>query len=473
MEIGIIASFNFEVDQFSINPGWSEADTNQWWAGIKAGIAYLFEKSGIKSSQIAGIAVSGMVPALVCIDSTGKALRNSILQNDARAVNQIEILRQKLLDVDLIKKTGSTISQQWIAPTLLWLFENELQIFEQTRSILGSYDWLAHKLGAELHIEQNWALESGLFNLNNSIFHELIAELPFKIPSLPKIKRSGEFVGEVSTEIAIETGLRQGTPIFVGGADHVLSAYGAGVTDSGDALLKLGGAADILVASDKPLADARLYLDYHPIPGKWLPNGCMASSGSILRWEQKLFSGISLHELDQMAEIEKPGTLISLPYFLGEKTPLHDPDLRGVVIGLHIGTTKGEIHRSFLEAIAFGFRHHVEIFKALGISIVEPKITNGGSKSRLWRQILADVLQFRLQSIVDHPGASYGAAVCAGIGSGIIDDWSYAENFLKIEEVIQPNTSLMNLYESRYSDYLKLSEKTAEISHNLSKGQRI
>jgi xylulokinase len=260
-----------------------------------------------------------------------------------------------------------------------------------------------------------------------------------------------------------------GTPIYVGGADHVLSAYGAGLVSNGDCLVKLGGAGDILAVSDEFFIDKRLYLDAHPIAGKWLPNGCMATSGSLLRWEQNLLGGIDLATLDAEANNSTPGALLTLPYFLGEKSPLHDPDLRGVIAGLHLGTTRGDLHRSFLEAIAYGFKQHFEVFTERKLAINNPRVTNGGSRSRLWREILADILGRSLTSIINHPGASFGAAIAAGMGSGAITDWSYVEGALEQGEIIDPNPANKDRYLERYSAYLELQMETTKISHKLAR----
>jgi xylulokinase len=251
----------------------------------------------------------------------------------------------------------------------------------------------------------------------------------------------------------------------------VLSAYGAGLVKTGDALIKLGGAGDILAVSKEVFLDWRLYLDAHPIPGLWLPNGCMATSGSVLRWEQGLFGGASLGELDEEARNSTPGALVSLPYFLGEKTPLHDPDLRGVVAGLHLGSTRGDLHRSFLEGIAYGFKAHVDVFAEGGLILGDVRVTNGGSHSRLWREILSDVLHRDLISIINHPGASYGAAVIAGVGTGLIHDWSYVAGALEKGEVISPNPENVAVYEERYQQFMQLSENTATISHSLARSR--
>ncbi|MEO9180857.1 MAG: FGGY-family carbohydrate kinase, partial [Acidimicrobiales bacterium] len=174
-------------------------------------------------------------------------------------------------------------------------------------------------------------------------------------------------------------------------------------------------------------------------------------------------------ELDDAADKSTPGALLTLPFFLGEKSPFHDPDLRGVMLGMHLGTTKGDIHRSILEGIAYGFKSNFDVFAQGGVELSSPRVTNGGSKSRLWRQILADVLERDLVSLVNHPGASFGAAVIAGVGVGIIDNWSYVEGFLEKGETISPGPSNVDIYRERYFQYHELYAKTKSLSHSLAR----
>ncbi len=470
-EKGILNSATSNVDLISKYPGWSEADTNDWLKATSLAIKELFDISRVHGNQISAVAISGMVPALVICDEQGNSLRNAILQNDARANLEISILKAKLKDLDFLKKTGSTISQQSIIPKLMWLAKNEKELFANTKIVLGSYDWLALQIGAKPSIESNWALESGIFSVELKPLDEIRNAAGINWPTLPEVVYPGEVIGEINQKGHEITGLPIGVPIVVGGADHVLSAYGAGLVNEGDCLVKLGGAGDILVVSNKINIDSRLYLDLHPITGKWLPNGCMATSGSLLRWEQSIFNNISLTDLDDAAAKSKPGNLITLPYFLGEKTPLNDPDLRGVMIGMNLSTTQGDIHRSFLEAIAYGFKAHIQVFELCNISINSIKVTNGGSKSKLWREILADVLNQELRSIVQHPGASLGAAIAAGIGIKAIDNWEVINEFVEVGQVIKPNDKNIEIYQSRFEDFIELGKSTKEISHNLAKHQ--
>ena len=470
-ERGIVASASHEVDLFSDQPGWAEADTDQWWTAVVSLVPQLLVEANVTKDDVSGIATSGMVPAVVCVNEAGLPLRRAMLQNDARATAEISELRASLAEVDLLRLTGSILSQQSVAPTALWLARNEPKIWAETKHLVGSYDWMLMRMGAPVHVEKNWALESGLYDLELNPLLEVTAATGIVWPQLAEVKSPSSPVGDLSSSAASQLGLLAGTPLFVGGADHVLSAYGAGLVNAGDVLVKLGGAGDILAVTDEVFVDSRLYLDAHPIPGKWLPNGCMATSGSLLRWEQALFGGLSLTELDDQAENSQPGALLALPYFLGEKTPLHDPNLRGVIVGLHLGTTRGDIHRSFLEAIAYGFRSHFEILAEGGVRIGSVRITNGGSKSRLWRQILADVLNRDLISIINHPGASYGAAVMAGLGSGAISDWSYVAGSLEPGEIISPNPDNVARYAERYEEFVALTAATTEFSHLLARSQ--
>ena len=470
---GILGVTSQPLALHSAQAGWAEADTNEWWSALCAAVPELITNAECKAGDISAVAVSGMVPAVVFTDANGKVLRRAMLQSDARATDEIKSLAMKMEGFDFLSLTGSQLTQQSVAPSALWLSKNEPNNWNATKMIMGSYDWMAINLGAAPHVEENWAIESGLYGWDKQPLLQVLDGTNISWPSLLEPLHSGTHVGTVSSIAAEQTRLIAGTPIYVGGADHVLSAYGAGLVANGDCLVKLGGAGDILVVSDEFFIDKRLYLDSHPIAGKWLPNGCMATSGSLLRWEQNLLGGIDLETLDAEANISTPGALLTLPYFLGEKTPLHDPELRGVIAGLHLGTKRGDLHRSFLESIAYGFKQHFEVFAERELTINDPRVTNGGSRSRLWRQILADVLGRSLTSIINHPGASFGAAIAAGIGSGMISNWSYIEGALEQGEIIVPNPVNKDRYLERYDAYLNLQIATTEISHKLAQDKSI
>lgn len=407
-------------------------------------------------------------PGRAAAESRREPQRRAILQNDARAGVEVAELAERLADIDLLGLTGSALTQQSVAPTLRWLQRYEPDLFSDTATVTGSYDWLARRLGAEPHVERNWAIESGLFGLDGVPLTEVLerAEIPPEL--LPEVRPPGALVGHVNARAAAQTGLRRDTAVIVGGADHVSSAYGAGLLEAGDWLVKLGGAGDILVVSDVPLVDARLYLDAHPAGG-WLPNGCMATSGSLVRWLQRVSGGVPLEQLDAEAAATPPGAggIVCLPYFLGEKSPLHDPALRGAFVGLHLGHERGHLHRAALEAVAYGFRHHVEVFGERGTPLTRARVTNGGSHSTLWKQILADVLGVELWPVLDHPGASLGAALAAGVGTEQVAGWEAIRPLVKLGEPIAPDPANRERYDELYAVYRELGPRLRPASHRL------
>ncbi|CAN5547790.1 FGGY family carbohydrate kinase [soil metagenome] len=469
---GIVATATRETALHSPAPGFAEADTRQWYRNVNESIRELLATSDVAPSAVTAVATSGMVPAVIPVDATGKPLRHAILQNDARAYREVAALAEALSGTDLVTLTGSALTQQSVAPTLVWLRDNEPEVYARATHWVGSYDWVLSALGAPVHVEQNWALESGLFTVDGDIAEPVLHAAGLDPARLAPVHRPGTRVGELSRRAAEETGLLPGTALVVGGADHVLSAFAAGVNRPGDALVKLGGAGDILVASDTQVVDERLYLDAHPVPGHWLPNGCMATSGSLIRWFQTLIGGTELTALDDEAATRGPAEVLCLPYFLGEKSPIHDTDLRGVFAGLHLGHTRADMYRSVLEAIAFGFRHHVDVFGDIGIDLTRVMITNGGSKSTLWKQIHADVLGHEMLPVWGHPGASLGAAVIAAIGVGALDDWSDAARFITLDTPFVPDPARHEAYNTAYATWRELGTAMTPISHAIARNTR-
>ncbi|MCG7593648.1 FGGY-family carbohydrate kinase [Mycobacterium sp. PSTR-4-N] len=471
-ERGIVATATRETALHSPAPGYAEADTGQWQRNVVESIREVLQAADAPAEQVGALATSGMVPAVVPVDDAGQPLRRAILQNDARAHREVADLATALADTDLVHLTGSAVTQQSVAPTTVWLRDHEPEISSRVAHWVGSYDWVLMALGAPVHVEENWAIESGLFTLDGQLAEMVLTAAKLEPATLPRVHRPGTQVGELSRAAAEATGLRAGTPLVVGGADHVLSAFAAGVNGPGDALVKLGGAGDILVASDTPVVDERLYLDAHPVPGHWLPNGCMATSGSLIRWFQSLVGGATLTDLDDEAARQPPAEILCLPYFLGEKSPLHDPDLRGVFAGMHLGHGRADMYRAVLEAIAFGFRHHVDVFAETGIPLSRVMITNGGSKSTLWKQIHADILGMEMNPVRGHPGASLGAAVIAAIGVGALDDWADTARFITVDEPYVPDPARTERYDSAYATWRELGDAVAPISHALARTTR-
>ena len=265
----------------------------------------------------------------------------------------------------------------------------------------------------------------------------------------------------IAPDVAAATGLRAGTPVVAGLADHVASAFGAGLKAHGEVLVKLGGSVDLLCATDRLLVDERLYLDAHPRPGLWLPNGCMATGGSAIRWFQREFAGgAPLAGLDAEAAQVPAGAdgLVLLPYLLGEKTPLNDPLASGALVGLGLGHTRAHVFRALLESFGHGVRHHLEVLAEHGIVPERARVTNGGASSWLWKQVVADITGLVLEPVVDHPGSALGSAFAAGVGAGVFAGWDEIDRFVTVGEPVVPDPSTRAVHDARHAVYRGLYE---------------
>ena len=373
--------------------------------------------------------------------------------------------------------TGNlTINQQLVGAKLRWIAAHEPEVFSRIATVFGSYDYINWRLTSVRAVEQNWALEAGFTDIaTDEIADDLVALGGIPRSAVPKRSVSHETMGHVSPQAAALTGLPEGLPVFGGAADHIVSALAAGINRSGDVLLKFGGAGDIIVASDRAVPDKRLYLDYHLIPGLYAPNGCMASSGTALNW----LTGVLQHaetnnphqSLDAEADRIAPGAdgLICLPYFLGEKTPIHDPLARGAYVGLSLTHTPAHIWRATLEAVAFGFRHHIDVLEDMGHRPQRFMASDGGTASRVWMQIMADVLGEPVQLLENAYGSAVGAAFVAAIGAGLTDDWGAVAKLSRYGALMTPNPERHAAYNECYANYRLLYETLAPYFHATTK----
>jgi len=466
-EQGIVAEAEVTATLRSPQPGWAEEDPVEWWTNLGQVVRACQAQAGIKPGDVAAVGVSGMVPTLILLDADAQVLRPSIQQNDARASQEIQDFRAQADEADVLKRTGSAITQQSIGPKLLWLRRHEPAVMNRAAHLMGSYDYIVYRLTGRFSCERNWALESGLFDLYRQDWEEDLLYLStIRRDWLGEVHWPSDVVGEVTPEAAAHVGLLAGTPVVAGSADHVASAFSAGLKSPGDLLVKLGGAGDILYSLDELIVDPRLFLDYHVIPGKYLINGCMAASGSVIKWFRQQFApDTDYPTLDSEGFAVPPGSegLILLPYFLGEKTPINDPLARGVLFGLTLTHTRAHVYRAILEGIAYGFRHHLAVLAQRGLTAIKARVTNGGARSALWKQVTADVLGLPLEQIARHPGSSLGAAFVAGKGVGMFGEWEEIERFIQISGIVEPDPSVSSRYETLFEVYREIYERNRDL----------
>lgn len=467
----IVAVVSRPVDLVSLHAGWAEEDPDQWWRNTCAITRELLAKEPALATSLVGIGVAGMVPAMVMLDAEGEVIRRSIQQSDGRATAEVDGLVAEVDNAAFLRRTGNGVTQQIVATKLRWLQTHEPEAFARIATLFGSYDFINWKLTGQRRLEHNWALEAGFVDLaHGQIAEDLVALGRLSPRALPPIAESHAVIGHVTAEAAAETGLPEGLPVVAGTADHVASAYAAGVIAGGDVLLKFGGAGDVLIAVDNAIPDRRIFLDRHVIPGRFMPNGCMAATGSMLNWIIQGFASGAVagkcqpHRfLDSLAAEIAPGSegVFLLPYFLGEKSPVQDPLARGTISGLSLNHTVGHLWRAALEGVGYGFLHHLEVFRELGYPVRRLLVSDGGSQSTVWMQIVADIIQMPVQRLEGHPGSCLGAAWVAAIGAGATDDWAGASRLVSYGAVITPNPAHAAAYQQGYKQFRALYTRLA------------
>ncbi len=462
----VLGTWTMGHDLHSPRPGFAEEDTETWKTNLYRLLCQVVAE--VDPSCIKAVGVTGMVPTLIALDEQCLPLMPSIQQNDIRAVAEIAELEKKLDSNWFFEHTGNKVNQQHIFPKLLWLRRNKPELYRRIRHVMGSYDYISFLLTGTLHVERNWALESGMWDIIEGGWLPQVLEAADIDPDLlPPVCGPTDVVGTTTAALRDATGFPAGVPVVAGTADHVASSFCTGARQPGDLVLKLGGAGDILLALDRLVTDPRMFIDYGcsaHVP--FLLNGCTASSGSMLKWFQTQFSLPDFVSMDDAAQQIPPGSegVVILPYLLGEKTPLFDVDAKGVVYGLTLSHTRDHVYRAMLEAVAFSFRHHLQVFEALGLPINRVFITNGGSKSTLWRSIMADVVGHDLRYIKNNPGSCLGAALLGGLGTGILTE-AVADRFLEQYIDIPHSEENHRLYEDCFTTYRAIYEALKPVMH--------
>jgi xylulokinase len=455
-------------------PGMAEAFPEDWWQGVVAVCAQMLAEGASPVPQAIG--VSGMVPVLVLLDDQHEVIRPSIQQNDARAAAEIADLRRCIPDAELFEMTGSAWNQQLIPPKALWLQRHEPGTWGRVRRITGSYEYVTWKLTGISYAEANWALESGLWSAREEDWvREVLDAASIPQELLAPVCRAHDVVGGLRAEAARELGLPEGTPVIAGSADHIAAMLPLQANRPGHVVIKLGGAGDLLLTVDSFVPVPSLYIDYHCIPGRYVINGCMATSGTLLKWFSCEFaSGAPFEALDRQAAVIPPGSngLITLPYFLGEKTPIHDPAARGTLIGLTLSHSAAHVYRSILEGIAYAFKHHVDVLRDAGHVVSEFHVTDGGARSPLWRSILASVLGHPLSHRrYGHVGSAVGVALLTGVAIGLWT-WESLPVFAAEPLSTPPDLAAASIYERSYDVYREVYRRLQDLYPSLMTGVR-
>lgn len=472
----VIASATSEYSTMSPKYLWSEQNPEDWWSACCKSIQEVFTISNISPEQIQGVGLTGQMHGLVLLNEKGEVLRPCILWNDQRTNLQCERIKGKFGLEKLLQLTGNTVLPGFTLPKILWVREEEPEIYSQIKHILLPKDYIRYRLTGELATDVSDASGTSLMDVGNRCWSkEMIQELNLSADWLPTIYESTELTGKVTEGASEKTGLRSGTLIFAGAGDQAAGAVGCGAVEPGTISVVLGTSGVVFAPSvDWCFEPAgKLHAFCAAVPNTWHFMGVTLSAAGSLRWYRDTFYQSELkNALRQKKDVYKiilepaerlsagSDGLLFLPYLSGERTPWQDPYARGVFFGITGRHTKAHFTRAILEGVAYSLKDCLELVKNINLPIEEIRVTGGGSKSNLWRQILSNVFNTDIKTVSSADGAPYGAALLAGVGCGIFKNVKDACNeAIKITSSIEPEKRVVEVYNFYYKIFRDLYPK--------------
>lgn len=457
------------------HPLWSEQDPHEWWQATATSIRRVITESGVNGAEIRAIGLTGQMHGLVLLDEEGKVLRPAILWNDQRTQAQCDEIHRRVGPERFVRITGNVALTGFTAPKILWVQQNEPDVYARTRHVLLPKDYVRYCLTHGYAMDKADGSGTVLFDLKQRTWSpEILAALDIPAEWMPPTYEGPECTGYVTEEAASLTGLRAGTPVMAGAGDQAAQAVGVGAVEPGIVALTIGTSGVVFATTPNALVESqgRLHAFCHALPDRWHFMGVMLSAAGSLQWYRSIVAPqMSFDDLMSEAEIIQPGSegLQFLPYLTGERTPYPDPLARGAWIGLTIRHGRGHLTRALLEGVAFGLRDSFTLIREAGLGeIRQVRASGGGAKSALWRQILASVLEVELVTVNTIEGAAYGAAILAGVGSGCWSDVSTAcAEVVQITDSVSPESAQVEVYQHSYSLYRQLYPALRTIFHRM------
>ncbi len=455
----IMASASAEHAVFaSPEIGWAEQLPDDWWRACVSAIREVLTRS--KPEEIGAISFSGQMHGSVLLDDADRPLRPALIWCDQRTEKQCTEITEKVGAERLIELVCNPAITGFTLPKLLWVRENEPEIWAEVKTILLPKDYIRLKLSGDKASDVADSSGTLLFDVQNRKWSgEMLSVFEIDENLLPRIFESVEITGRVSAGGATETGLLEGTLIVAGAGDNAAGAIGMGVTRVGTVSATIGTSGVVFAVTDVPKLDlkGRIHTLCHAIPGRWHNTGVTQGAGLSLKWFRENFgAGASYDALaDEAAKISAGADgAIWLPYLMGERTPHLDANARAAFIGLTASHTKAHLTRAVLEGVAFSLRDSLEIFGELGTPIEKIRLGGGGAKSPLWRQIQADVYGQSVEILEADEGAAFGAAILAGVGAGAWNSVDEAcEKTIRVAQKVEPNADSVKKLNRNYEAY--------------------
>lgn len=467
----VIASKSYEYPLIQPKNGWAEQDPLEWYKATVSTVRDVISQAKINASEIAGLAIAGQMHGLVMLDSEGKVLRNSILWCDARTGAQCDEITTLVGKNRLVEISANPALTGFTASKILWVRENEPEIYSRCSTILLPKDYVRYRLTGTIAMEISDASGTNLLDVGRRCWsQEILEKLNIDSKIMPPIIESTDVAGTITEQAALETGLYKGTMVAGGAGDNAAAALGTGVCHDGSAFVTLGTSGVIFAHTSKLAIDplGRVHTFCAAVPGCWTAMSCTLAAGLSLRWARDILfeheksecktKGTDVYDLmTSSASDLPPGSdgLIYLPYLMGERSPILDPEARGVFFGLNALHTRSHLTRAVLEGITFSQRQNLEVLREMSIAPDTILACGGGASSRMWRQMLADVLNCKIQTMESSEGPALGAAILAGVAAGIfssVED-GCEKCVRKGQELSLPRNDELQRYNSIYTLY--------------------
>lgn len=460
----VVATGTAEHPISTPRPLWSEQDPHDWWTSATTAIRQALADAGAAGEQVQAVGLTGQMHGLVLLDKDCQVLRPAILWNDQRTQQECDEITELLGFDRLLAITGNKVLTGFTAPKIAWVRKNEPQLYAQVSHILLPKDYIRYRLTGDFAVDKADGAGMLLFDLKTRDFSkEVIDALEIRPEWLPRSYEGPEVTGQISAAAAQVTGLKAGTPVVAGGGDQAAQAVGVGAVSAGIVALTLGTSGVVFASTPSPLIEpeGRLHAFCHSVPKTWHFMGVMLSAAGSLRWyRDTLAPGTGFDDLLAPAANIPAGSegLLFLPYLTGERTPHPDPLARAGFIGLTIRHGKDHMTRAVLEGVAFGLRDSMELIRQAGLGeIRQVRVSGGGARSPLWRQILADVMNAELVTVNTTEGAAYGAALLAGVGAGAWPTVQAAcDATIRTPSCTAPRQAEGKLYDQLYQEYTAL-----------------
>lgn len=453
----LVKTVSKEYPLYFPRSGWSEQNPTDWFSAVKEGLK---ELAACADEKIAGISFGGQMHGLVILDKDDNVLRPAILWNDGRSTEETDYLNNVIGKEKLSKLTANIAFAGFTAPKILWVKNNEPEIFAKIAKIMLPKDYISYMLSGNFSTDYSDASGMLLLDVKNKKWSkEMIDICSISEDMLPKLYESYEPVGDIKPELAKELGLNEGIKIVAGAGDNAAAAIGTATVGEGACNISLGTSGTVFISSKNFGVDNFNALhSFAHADGNYHLMGCMLSAASCNKWwmEEILKTKDFAKEqgnIDNLGE----NKVFFLPYLMGERSPHNDPDAAGTFIGMRMDTKREDMTLAVFEGVTFALRDSLEVARSLGIKIEKTMICGGGAKSPLWKRLVANILNVEVDVSISEEGPGFGAAILAAVGCGEYESVEdAAKSIIKIKEKIKPEADLVVKYEEKYQKFKRI-----------------